>query len=173
MHLAPYLVLLPLTTWKRSSKLFQVSEVCAQVLRLRTCARLIDGGLVLCPDPCCGDGVAVAVGVVVGVTVGVAVGITVLVVLLGVAIPTPSSPSTAPKAPKRSMVLRSSLSSPRGPLLRPARYSSASMEVRSTCTELPPLRCLARGGRNRGGLDAISRYRVSTGDLYNSTRHLG
>jgi hypothetical protein len=167
MHLAPYLVLLPLTTWKSSSKLFQVSEVCAQVLRLRTCARLVDVSLVLCPDPYCGDGVAV------GVTVGVAVGITVLVVLLGVAIPTPSSPSTAPKAPKRSMVLRSSLSSPRGPLLRPARYSSASMEVRSTCTELPPLRCLARGGRNRGGLDAISRCRVPTGDLYNSTRHLG
>jgi hypothetical protein len=118
---------------------------------------VVDIDLILCP----GGGVSVAIAISVGITVavsvapGIVVGVAVLAVLLGVANPTSSSPSTAPKAAKRSTVTRSSPSSPCSPQLRPARYSSTSMEVRSTGTELLPPRCLGRGGRNRGGLDAI------------------
>jgi hypothetical protein len=97
-------------------------------------------------------GVAVAVGIIVGVAVAVgiapnvAVGVAMLAMLLGVDVPTPSSPSIASKAPKRSAVPRSSSSSPCGPPLMHARYSSASMEVRSTGTELPSLRCSSEVG---------------------------
>jgi hypothetical protein len=84
--------------WKSSSKSFYTSEVHAQVLRLHTCAcaQVVDIVLVLCPGPCGGIGVALAISVVVsvGVEVGVTVGVFVLVVLLGMATPTPSSPST-------------------------------------------------------------------------------
>jgi hypothetical protein len=92
---------------------------------------VVDVILVLCPDPYGGGGVIVIVGVEVGVTVGVAV----LTILLGVAIPTSSSPSTAPK---RSVILKFSASSPHSLPLRLAPYSSMSMEVRSRGTELPP-----------------------------------
>jgi hypothetical protein len=88
---------------------------------------VVDVILVLCPDPYGGGGVIV----IVDITVGVAV----LTVLLGVAIPTSSSPSTAPK---RSVILKFSASSPHSLPLRLAPYSSMSMEVRSRGTELPP-----------------------------------
>jgi hypothetical protein len=100
---------------------------------------VVDVILVLCPDPYGGGGVIVIVGVEVGVTIGVAV----LTVLLGVAIPTSSSPSTAPK--------RSAISK-----------FSASMEVRSRGTELPPPTSLGRGGLDamptvgsQGGLEEM------------------
>jgi hypothetical protein len=128
---------------------------CAHQLQLVIVAVSKIKMLLICPGPCAGVGIAVAVAP--GITVAVAV----LVVLIGMAILMPSSPSTTPK---RSVVPRSSLSSPRGPGLRPTWYSSTSMEVRSTGTELPLLRCLGRGGQNGGGLVAISRYRL-TGDL--------
>jgi hypothetical protein len=138
--------------WKSSSKSFQVPEVGARNFRLKACAyaQVVDVGLALCPGPYGGVSVSVVVAVGVGigitVTIGITVGIVVLAVLLGVAIPMSSSPSTAPKAPMRSVVPRSLPSSPHGPPLGSPRYSSASMEVRSTGTELPPLRCLGRGG---------------------------
>jgi hypothetical protein len=63
LHLAPYLVLLPLMRWKNSLKSFNASEVHARVLRLHPCGyvRVVDVILVLYLGPCGGVDITVVV----------------------------------------------------------------------------------------------------------------